>query len=342
MRKPAYFLGVDGGGTKTHALISNETGQVLGFGAAGIANWEMVGLGGLTATLQTSVGQALNMAGIGITDIAGAGMGLAGYDWPSQREIILGAIQPLGLDCPLEIVNDATLGIFAGATQGWGVSIVSGTGCNCRGWGKDRHSQGRMVGGSPEWSGEYAGGYDILMRAMRAVTYEWGRRGPATALSQVFLQATGAKNLDELVEGLYIHKYPIEASMVLLVFQTAAQGDPEAINVLRWAGGQLGDMACGVIRQLRLENEPVQVVLIGSVFNGQSLMTDSLRETIHSVAPGALLVRLEAPPVVGGVLLGMEQVIGQQAYSQRKKLLTSTRALVPVRPPQTVEKPENA
>lgn len=331
MSKPTYFLGVDAGGTKTHALISDENGQVTGFGAGGTGNWEAVGLDGLTATLKTAVGQALSMAGIGAAEITGAGMGLAGYDWPSQRGMVLGAIQPLGLNCPLEIVNDATLGIFAGASQGWGVSVVSGTGCNCRGWGKDRHTEGRMVGGATEWSGEFAGGYDILMRAMRAVTFEWNKRGPATALSQVFMQETGAKSLDELVEGLYVHKYNIRASLVIQVFQTAAQGDPEAVNAVRWAGDQLGQMACGVIRQLALENEPVEVILIGSVFNGHALMTESMRATIHKVAPAAQLVRLKAPPVVGGVLLGMEQVIGQRAYENREALLAGAKALLPKR-----------
>jgi N-acetylglucosamine kinase-like BadF-type ATPase len=268
------------------------------------------------------------MANLDITQISGAGLGLAGYDWPTQRDMLLETIRPLGLQCPLELVNDATLGIFAGATQGWGVSVVSGTGCNCRGWGKDRHSQGRMVGGAPQWSGEYAGGYDILMRAMRAVTFEWGRRGPATALTPAFLQKTGANNLDDLIEGLYLEKYAIDGSYVLLVFEIAAQGDPEALKVLEWAGDQLGQMACGVIRQLSLENEPVQVVLIGSVFDGHPLMTESMRQTILAVAPGAQLVRLTAPPVVGAVLLGMEQIIGRNAYQCHASLLASAKAVL--------------
>jgi N-acetylglucosamine kinase-like BadF-type ATPase len=186
-----------------------------------------------------------------------------------------------------------------------------------------------MVGGMSDWSGEYAGGYDILMRAMRAVTFEWGKRGPATALSQAFLQKTGAKDLDELVEGLYVRKYDIQASLVMEVFRIAAEGDAEAMDVLRWAGDQLGQMACGVIRQLGLESEAVQVVLIGSVFNGHALMTDSMRETILKTAPAAQLVRLKAPPVVGGVLLGMEQVLGQRAYDHRETLLASAKALTP-------------
>ena len=328
MNHHRYFLGVDAGGSKTQALIVDENGNAVGFQGGGPGNWEGIGLGRLTNVLKRTIHQALKMATINIQQIAGAGLGLAGYDWPSQREMILGAIQPIGLKCSLEIVNDASLGIFAGTSEGWGVSVVSGTGCNCRGWSKDRKRKGRMVGGGSDWSCEYAGGYDIVARAMRAVTFEWNKRGPATALSQAFLEMSGAQNLDELVEGVYVGRYNFEPSYVLKVFEVASRGDPAAIDVIRWAGEELGQMACGVIRQLECEDELVEVVLIGSLFDGHSLMTESLRSTVLNVAAKAKLVRLSAPPVVGGALLGMEQVLGQQAYCMNARVIETTRALI--------------
>ena len=59
----SIFLGVDGGGTKTHALIADAQGHVLGFGAGGPGNWEGVGVEGMTASLQDAVGGALKAAG---------------------------------------------------------------------------------------------------------------------------------------------------------------------------------------------------------------------------------------------------------------------------------------
>ena len=322
-----YFLGVDVGGTKTHALIADEAGQALGFGSAGPGNWEGVGYDGLTRVLLESTGCALERANVRIDQIMGAGMGIGGFDWPNERQDHLDAIKPLGLSCPLEIVNDATLGILAGASEGWGVSVVAGTGCNARGWSRDHKRQGRAIGGGGYWSGEYAGGYDIVARAMRAVAFEWLKRGPRTALTQVFLDQFGAKDLDDLVEGVYMQRYQFVPGLVLKVFETARLGDPQAQEVMRWAGDELGQMAVGVINQLDLQKEEFEVVLIGSLHHGSPILNQTLRETILKAAPSARFVRLTVPPVVGGVLLGMEEA-GLNGYAMRDKLISTTKELL--------------
>lgn len=319
-----YFLGVDVGGTKTHALIADESGRVVGFAQAGPGNWETVGYDGLSRTLQEVTERALSTAKLTKGDLAGIGMGLAGYDWPSQRQAHLEAIAPLGLNCPLAIVNDAVLGIYAGAEAGWGVSVVSGTGCNCRGLSRERR-EGRVVGGAGHWSGEAAGGFDILLRAMRAVAFAWNRRGPATALADAFLNYLGAATLDDLIEGAYLGRYSFDPDMIWLVFQVAHQGDAQALEVMRWAGQELGSMALGVIRQLNIQDEAFDVVLIGSIFDGHPLIAQALGETVHTEAPRARLVRLDVPPVVGAVLLGMEAA-GLAFQAQRRSLIASTRA----------------
>lgn len=322
------FLGVDVGGTKTAALIADQNGQALGYGVGGPGNYEGVGWEGFRSAVGDAVDQALTHASLELGDIRSAGLGIGGYDWPSQKGIHLDSLAQIGLKMPLEIVNDAVLGILAGADGGWGVSVVSGTGCNCRGRSQDHKREGRVVGGWNRWSGEFAGGYDILARAMQAVTFEWTRRGPATTLSGVFLEATGAENLDDLIEGLYVGRYQIlDPLLVMKVFENAKQGDSETLNVFRWAGCELGDMACGVIRQLDFQGEDFDIVLIGSIFKGHPLIADTLKDTVRVIAPGARLVHLTVPPVVGGVLLGMEQA-GLDGYKHRDRLVRSTEALI--------------
>lgn len=320
-----YFLGVDIGATKSHALIADETGQAVGFGVHGPGNHEVVGYQGLIETLNAITGQALSGAGISKNDLAGAGFGIGGYDWPAEREPTHQAIQTLGLTAPFEFVNDAIIGLLAGASEGWGVAVVAGTGTNCR--GRDRQGrEGRVTGCGP-WLGEYGGASELIAKAVQAVALDWTQRGPATRLTEAFMDLTGAADAMDLLEGLALERYQLTAAAAPIVFQVAAEGDEVAQETICWAGRELGSLAIGVIRQLGLEQSEFEVVLIGSLFKGSPTLIETMAAAIHQVAPKAHLVRLEAPPVVGGVLLGMEQA-GIGYSSLRQALIESTNAIL--------------
>ena len=300
-----YFLGADVGSTKTHVAIADETGRVLGLGESGSGNPDNVGYEGLSRTLTIAARSALQQAGVTVERITGAGFGVAGLDFPSQKAPTLQAINALNLRAPIEAVNDALIGLVAGAAEGWGVAIVSGTGCNCWGWDRQRR-QGQVTGCG--WQmGEYAGSSELAMRAVQLVAYEWTRRGPATQLTPALIRYLGATDVVDLLHGLATDRLRIDAAAAPLIFDVAAQGDAVAIDLIRWAGRELGELAKAVIRQLNFEALEFDVVLLGSMFNGGSLLIDPLRESIAELASGARLVRLQTLPVVGAVLLGMEQ-----------------------------------
>jgi N-acetylglucosamine kinase-like BadF-type ATPase len=322
-----YFLGTDIGATKTHSLIADETGLVVGFGQGGPGNHEVVGYDGLAAVLETAVRQALATAGLVKEQVAGAGFGVAGYDWPSEQEPTLRAIGSLGLRAPVKAVNDTTLGLLAGAAEGWGVAVVSGTGCNCRGWDRSRQREGKVTGHGM-WMGEAAGASELIFKTLQAIAQEWTRRGPPTQLTPVFLEHTGSHSIEEMLENLTTGKLEMHADAAPLVFQVAAGGDPVAMELVRWAGCELGELACAVIRQLEFEKLAFDVVLVGSMFDGGPMLIEPMRQTIHALARGARLVRLTAPPVIGAVLLGMEQA-RLDALERREALIHSARKILP-------------
>ncbi len=321
----SYFFGIDIGATKSHALIADQNGQALGFGRYGPGNYEGVGWDGLRAALHAITDQALDAAGIGREQIAGAGFGIAGYDWPAERAPTIEAIETLGLSAPYSLVNDATIGLLAGATRGWGVVVSAGTGTNGRG----RDPQGRRGGltGHGPYFGEFGGGGCIVRKAIQAVAMAWTMRAPATRLTEAFMELTGASSAADLLQGLMLEQYRLWSAAAPTVFQVAAQGDAVALDIIRWTGRELGSLAIGVINQLDLADTDLEVVLAGSIYDGSPLVTDVMRETIHAVAPRARLVRLTAPPVVGGALLGMEQA-GLDYTAVRETLIKSTRALL--------------
>jgi len=323
---PRYFLGADVGATKTHVLIADETGQAIGLGRSGPGNHETVGYAGLSEALCAAANQALAMAGLSVDQIAGAGFGVAGYDWPSEREPTLRAIGALGLTAPIDAVNDTLIGLLAGSSEGWGVAVVSGTGCNCWGWDRTRRRIGQVTG-SGQWMGEAAGGTELIAKAVQVIAHEWTRRGPATQLTPAFVRYTGTLSAADLLEGLVENRLRLDASAAPLVFEVAAQGDAVAHDLIRWAGCELGQLAVGVIRQLEFEALDFEVVLVGSLYDGSPLLIEAMQQAVHAVAPAARFVRLDTPPVAGAVLLGMEQVM-TDAASLRLPLMASTKQLL--------------
>lgn len=299
------FLGVDVGSTETRAVISDENGNVLGFGKSGAGNHQNVGYDGMLSVLQAALERALGPSGARIDQIQGAGYGISGYDWESQKAAMAATIVKLGIQAPFELVNDAIPGLIAGSPNGWGVAVISGTGCNCRGWDRGQKREGR-VSGYGVLMGEAAGATELVQRAMQIVGYSWSKRLPPTALCEAFIEHVHAKDLEDLIEGYTQGSYRIGAETAPLVFQVARAGDEIARQVVTWGGCQLGEMANGVIRQLDFENIAFDVVYSGSMFAGGELLSKPMEETILKTAPKANLIHLTTPPVLGAVILGLE------------------------------------
>ena len=320
-----YFLGIDVGSSKTHALIVDETGRCVGFGKSSGGNHQGVGYPGLTRVLQESFARAREASGVGAASIVAAGFGVAGYDFPSDRASHLQAIASLGLSCPLEVVNDGMNGLLAGARRGIGVNVTAGSSNNCR--GRNRAGKiGRIVGNGPTF-GEYGGAIEIVERGLQMVSYAWIRRIPPTALTQIYMEALGAKNEMDLMEGLSNHQYRLFAYLAVKVIEAARQGDAAACEVVKSAGEELGWLAVSVARQIEMQAEEVEVIQSGSVFEAGELITTPMRAIVLEHCPRAKLIRLDGPPVVGAVILGMEQV-GFDGYAVRDTMIRTAKEMV--------------
>jgi N-acetylglucosamine kinase-like BadF-type ATPase len=320
-----YFLGIDVGSSKTHALIADESGHCLGFGKTWGGNHQGVGYDGLANVMQESFAQAREMAGVQPAQIAGAGFGVAGYDFLSDREAHLNSIASLGLPCPVEVVNDGVNGLLAGATHGIGVNVTAGSSNNCRGRNAAGR-EGRIVGNGATF-GEFGGGVEIAMKALQMVNYAWIKRIPPTALTAVLLNATGARDEADLMEGIsnnYYHLFPFAA---IDVIRAAHEGDAAALKVVRWAGEELGWLAVSVARQIEMEREAVEVIQSGSVFEAGAILTDPMRDVVLNHCPRAVIKRLDGPPVVGAVILGMEQA-HFDGYAVRDTMVSTAKQLV--------------
>jgi hypothetical protein len=96
---------------------------------------------------------------------------------------------------------------------------------------------------------------------------------------------------------------------------------------MKWAGEELGWLAVAVARQIDMQEEEVEVIQSGSVFEAGELIKKPMRELVLHHCPEAKLIRLDGPPVVGAVILGMEQT-GFDGYAIRSNIIRTAKELI--------------
>jgi N-acetylglucosamine kinase-like BadF-type ATPase len=215
--------------------------------------------------------------------------------------------------------------LLAGATRGIGVNVTAGSSNNCRGRNKDG-KEGRIVGNGATF-GEYGGASEIVQRALQMVNYAWIKRIPPTLLTNIFLEAVGAKNEMDLMEGLSNQQYHHFPFMAIQILDAARAGDAAVQGVARWAGEELGWLAVSVARQIEMENDAVEIIQSGSIFEAGTILTDPMCEIVLKHCPNAKLIRLDGPPVVGAVILGMEQA-DFDGYAVRETMIKTAKEIL--------------
>lgn len=320
-----YYLGVDAGGTKTHALIADQTGRILGAGRAGTGNWEIVGLDGAARTITQAIEGALSGAGLRKANLSAAGYGLAGMDWPSDELRLLPVLQGLEVPGPHVLVNDAYVALRAGSDAGYGIAVISGTGVTVAGRNRaGEHFRTFALGG--DW-GDFGSASDVVALATRAIAFAHIGRGPATLLTDRLVEHYHVRDTLELVERITRGQASLpNGRLAPLVFATAADGDEVARSVLIEAGQELGRNVAAIARRLDMLDEPFDLVLAGGTFgNPCTLFRDALIDLVRETAPHVHPSPLLSAPAVGGALLAMEAAGAEASAEVRRRLVEEAR-----------------
>jgi N-acetylglucosamine kinase-like BadF-type ATPase len=316
-------LGVDGGSSKTHAVLVDETGRLLGFGKAGIANQHTDGLESGLREVTTAVRMALQAAQLQPQDVELGCFCLAGADVPEDFRILKSALEALNLARRVVVKNDTAAGLRSGLTRSWGVVIICGTGFNAAGRGRDGKEIGLPSLGP--LSGDWGGGGTLGVEAVGAVMRAWDGRGQPTMLTRLVLDALHVANEEELLMGLHLYNGPISREHILaltpLIFEAAEAGDQVARELAIRMGTEVGVTANVFLRRLDLADTDAEVVLAGSVFKAKgSLLIDTATRIIHDASPQARIVRPRFEPVAGAALSALEMVGVQVTAEINKKM----------------------
>lgn len=308
------LLGIDAGGTKTEcALVSLPDGRVSRHWGDP-SNYQGVGIALATEVWRQLIAQCCADLQVTPADISGAGLGIAGLDRPRDEGRIAAAFDSLIPGLPRVLVNDAYLVLRAGTPDGVGVTAISGTGANAMGEASDGR-RFRVNGLGPDF-GDFGSASDIGAEAVRRAFRSLDYRDRPTILCKLIEEALHLEQLTDLVDlMLFDSPQPAEyhpGYLAPVVIQAAAQGDSVAIEILQWAGAELGLASLAVARQLFQPRDAFPLVLGGSVLQkGRSpFMMDRLVGDLRSEFPQAFPVVLTARPVLGAMRYALDVSLG--------------------------------
>lgn len=284
-------LGIDGGGTKTRAVVSNN-GQMLGEGLAGPSNPLRVGVHDAVTHICDAVDMACDEAGIRRKDILAVEVGLAGVRRQDIRARMHDSlVDSLGVKL-LEVVTDAEIALY-GATNGApGLVIIAGTGSICCGINTKRKRA--CSGGWGPIAGDEGSGFNIARRALQSIAQASDGRGQKTVLSESAREYFRADTIEDVAMAIYAPKMKHErlAGFARCVIEAARKGDKVALEITSDAGKDLGSLAVAVIKQLDMQRDKFQIAYVGSIFKAGEILTKPMLKIVHDVAPKAYL----APP----------------------------------------------
>ena len=304
-----YMVGVDGGGSKTHALILDRHGRALGFGLAGCGNHQVHGLGPAMAEIERAVKSAIEQSRILPEDVEMGCFCLSGADLMEDYRMLTPAVETLGVARQVMVKNDTLAALRASITRSWGVAVICGSGFNAAARSPDG---GEIVmPGLGFISGDWAGGGELSQEIIRMVMRARDGRGEKTLLTAMTLNCLGVSSEEALLEQLYYEKisYRELFRLVPLLFEAAEAGDQPARKLIIRLGEEVAVTANALIKRLAMQDLDVEIGLAGGVFRGKgSLLIDTVAQAVHQFAPGAYIRRTQYEPVVGAALLALESV----------------------------------
>lgn len=254
----SYYIGIDGGGTKTDFILCNEAGKILAGRRYGSASHKQIGVRGVVELLRGGIRGLLEEAGIadavktsGDAPFYGCfGMPMYGEFPEYDRQIEADIKRELAF-YHIRVVNDAQAGWAGSLGMQPGINVVAGTGSI--GFGVNEEGKTAKAGGWSEFFSDEGSCNWIGRRTVEYFAKEADERLPKGALYylvKAHLQLTRDMEIIEKIEEEYAPSRDKMASLQLILKEAALAGDVAASYLYEEAAEELSLIVGGVYRQL--------------------------------------------------------------------------------------------
>ncbi len=333
-----YYLGIDGGGSKTTCAVGDES-RLLATATAGPSNIVRVGEMQARESLQQSVRQACAAAGIAPSQVSHTCVGGSGAARHEIAEIVRRCLAEI-ISTPIDVVGDMQIALEAAVDAGPGVIVIAGTGSIA--YGRDHQGTAVRAGGwgfaigdegSAHWIGRAA--VNAVLRAAdprdadaTAKAGDAGSRSdvprtessavgapPNLSLSKALLKSWGVTSLSDLARAANSIPPP---DFAVLFPAVAASSDALAAQVLTSAGKELADLAAVVIHRLfAKQTDSVRVAMTGGVFRHAAPVRQVFYNELLTLVPNAGVNPQVVDPVEGALRMARRASCGADTPVRR-------------------------
>ena len=302
-----FVIGVDGGGSKTEAVLLDWQGRELARSRGTSSNWHVVGREAAREVLAAVMTEVAAAAGINLARVRAVTWALAGAGRPDEAAVLRAMQAKLLPHAAGQVVTDALAALVGGVGARFGVVVISGTGMMV--YGEDGHGASARAGGWGHLLDE-GSGYAIALDALRAIAHVHDHVDPLpTQLGQQILAALDLTSPQQLIPWLYApERQPAHvAALAPLILDAAEAGDLLAIAGVSRAADALAAGVDAVARQLALK-DAFPLVLSGGLLTGNAFYRSVVTQSIRTRVPAARPMLPQADAATGAALLALEML----------------------------------
>lgn len=301
-----YYIGVDGGASKTAAVVIDQNVEAHGSGLAAGSNHLRVGIEEATRNIERAVNKALVEAGVAIRDVEYAYCGVAGADHPIHRQKVVDSLRVFFPRGNFIVDTDARIALTGAIGFGPGVVIISGTGSIA--FGRNAAGDELRAGGWGPTIGDEGSGFWIAREGLSAIVRAHDGRGFPTSMTELLCREYEMCSPDDLPRFVYATTTNTDdiARYGRLVIEAAQAGDEVARDILSRAGSELAECVLAVARKLHMLDAEFDVAYVGGAFHAGELLLSPMRLRLSRDAPGATLHAPIEEPVAGAARMAMQ------------------------------------
>ncbi|MGH9735038.1 MAG: BadF/BadG/BcrA/BcrD ATPase family protein [Candidatus Acidiferrales bacterium] len=299
----SYFLGFDGGGTKTECVLADSNGQILGRATTGPSNPLRAGHSRACLSLRDAADIVLNRQKITSNDIRGICAGVAGAARSPVAHELTAFLQGSFPRAEIEVTTDIEIAFEAAFDSGPGIILIAGTGSGALGC--DSAGRRERVGGKGPWFSDEGSAFDIGRRAVQSVLLADENRGPATTLSARLFQHLQTNDWNGVLDQVSKSPDSVFPLVFPLVAELAESGDSVSREILSAAAVTLIALVRSVAEQLgwvgeksRAGSAPkaIPVARVGGMHGRSKFLDDAMNEEMARAVPGWKHVELSMTP----------------------------------------------